>query len=299
MLHNRIITPAWYNTKQMAQVKNQHWPQKFINYIASIDKIWLLIWSTIFISFVLLDSFFQSFYPLRNVSYHLTIGSHIVALPIIQNGTFLGVTLLKYSGILLSYFYARKKFPKDYTLHIALLFTLLADTILTFDSISIFGVLVFCLAQYFHIARFAKVRPKFFISWTFFMLLLLIFGWFNQIPDMYVLAFIYATSLLQNLILTHRWWKESKSNPAASDREIVASTCAFAGFILFILCDLNVAVSYLSVTAVLPIALARYANFFAWLFYYPSQVLISNSSTSKIQKPKNSKKVENSKETML
>ena len=131
------------------------------------------------------------------------------------------------------------------------------------------------------------------------MLLLLIFGWFNQIPDMYVLAFIYATSLLQNLILTHRWWKESKSNPAASDREIVASTCAFAGFILFILCDLNVAVSYLSVTAVLPIALARYANFFAWLFYYPSQVLTSNSSTSKIQKPKNSKKVENSKETML
>ena len=265
----------------MAQVKNRHWSSKFIEYITNIDKVWLLIWGAIFISFVLLDSFFQAFYPHRNVFYQFTIHSHSIILPIIQNGTFLGVTLLKYSGILLSYFYARKKFPKDYILHIALLFTLLADTILTFDSISAFGVLAFCFAQYFHIARFAKVRPKFFISWTFFMLLLLIFGWFNQIPDMYVLAFIYATSLLQNLILTHRWWKESKSNPAASDREIVASTCAFAGFILFILCDLNVAVSYLSVTAVLPIALARYANFFAWLFYYPSQVLISNSSTSK------------------
>lgn len=283
----------------MAQVKNRHWSSKFIEYITNIDKVWLLIWGAIFISFVLLDSFFQAFYPHRNVFYQFTIHSHSIILPIIQNGTFLGVTLLKYSGILLSYFYARKKFPKDYILHIALLFTLLADTILTFDSISAFGVLAFCFAQYFHIARFAKVRPKFFISWTFFMLLLLIFGWFNQIPDMYILAFIYATSLLQNLILTHRWWKKTKSNPVASDREIVASTCAFAGFVLFILCDLNVAVSYLSVTAVLPITLARYANFFAWLFYYPSQVLISNSSTSKIQKPKNSKKVENSKETML
>ena len=278
----------------MSSKLRSYWLDKFIKYVATIDRIWLIIWGTIFTSFVLLDSFFQSNYADRDVFYQFTFGPHPITIPVVQNGTFIGVTILKYTGILLSYFYARKKFKEDYILHIALLFTLLADTILTFDSISVFGVFAFCFAQYFHIARFAKVRPKFFIGWTFFVLLLLIFGWFNQIPDIYILAFIYGSSLFQNLILTHRWWKQSKKSSGISqtlDREIIASTCAFSGFVLFILCDLNVAISYLSVTGTLPIELARHANFFAWLFYYPSQVLISNSS---MMVPKTSEKTEKS-----
>jgi hypothetical protein len=55
------------------------------------------------------------------------------------------------------------------------------------------------------------------------------------------------------------------------------------------MCDINVAMSYLSVTGVIPFFIARFANFFAWLFYYPSQVLISNSS---IITQKNRKKPE-------
>jgi hypothetical protein len=251
---------------------------KVLEYATKVDMIWLVIWGTIFASFVVLDSIFQTAYPGKDIYYSFAIGGHIHMIQIVSNGTFIGVTLLKYIGIILSFIYARKKFPKDYILQIALAFTLLADTILTFDQVSVFGVLAFCFAQYFHIARFAKVKPKFFVGWTLFVILFLMFGWFHNIPDMYVLALVYGSSLIGNIALTHRWWKRVQKSKDSTDREIVASTCAFFGFILFLMCDTNVAISYLSVTNVLPIFIARYANFFAWLFYYPSQVLISNSS---------------------
>ena len=276
----------------MRSKKDKFWITKLLEYAVKIDMIWLVIWGTIFVSFVVLDSIFQTAYPGEDVFYRFYLGNHDINIKVISNGTFVGVTLLKYIGIVLSYIYAHRKFPKDYILQIALLFTLLADTILTFDSISVFGVLAFCFAQYFHIARFAKIKPKYFVTWTLFILLLLTFGWYNKIPEMYVLAFIYAISLTANIILTHRWWKRTKDNPKSTDREIVASTCAMYGFILFALCDTNVAISYLSTTGTLPFQIARYANFFAWLFYYPSQVLISNSSIITRKYTKNKKKVE-------
>ena len=275
----------------MKAKKDKFWITKLLEYATKIDMIWLVIWGTIFVSFVVLDSIFQTAYPGENVFWSLTNGEQTVIIKVVENGTFIGVTLLKYIGIVLSFIYARKKFPRDHILQIALGFTLLADTILTFDHVSVFGVLAFCFAQYFHIARFAKVKPKAFITWTIFVLLLLIFGWYHQIPDMYVLAFIYASSLAGNIILTRRWWKRVKDDKNSTDREIVASTCAMYGFILFACCDTNVALSYLSVTGVLPIFIARYVNFFAWLFYYPSQVLISNSSVITGKTKKNKKKV--------
>ena len=275
----------------MKEKKEKFWVKKLLEYAVKIDMIWLVIWGTIFVSFVVLDSIFQTAYPGENVYWELSIGDKPIIIEVVGNGTFIGVTILKYIGIILSFIYAHKKFPKDYILQIALGFTLLADTILTFDQVSVFGVLAFCFAQYFHIARFAKIKPGAFLTWTVFIFLLLVFGWYNKIPDMYILAFIYAISLAANIILTRRWWRRVKNNKESTDREIVASTCAMYGFILFACCDTNVALSYLSVTGVLPLFLARYANFFAWLFYYPSQVLISNSSIITRKSKKIKKKI--------
>lgn len=272
----------------MRKKEEKFWPKKLLDYAVKIDLIWLVIWGTIFISFVVLDSIFQTAYPGENVFYELDLGVKHVVIKVVENGTFIGTTLLKYIGIILSFIYARKKFPKDYILQIALAFTLLADTILTFDQVSRFGVLAFCFAQYFHLARFAKIKPKYFVGYTLMMLLVLIFANLAKIEDMYALAFIYAFSLGGNLYLTHQWWTKVKAKRPKTfipkterekyDRELVASTCAFWGFFFFILCDMNVALSYLSVTGTITPEIARYANFFAWLFYYPSQVLISNSS---------------------
>ena len=273
----------------MKKNESKNCVKKLLDYAVKIDMIWLVIWGTIFSSFVVLDSIFQTAYPGRDIYYQFEINNSPHVIQIVGNGTFVGVTILKYIGIVLSFIYARKKFPKDYVLQIALAFTLLADTILTFDQVSVFGVLAFCFAQYFHIARFAKVKPKFFVDWTLFLVLLLIFGWFNGIPDMYILAIVYGSCLIGNISLTRRWWLRTRKSKDSTDRELVASTCAFSGFILFLLCDTNVAISYLSVTGVLPLFIARYANFFAWLFYYPSQVLISNSSII-TEKPRKIKK---------
>jgi hypothetical protein len=276
----------------MRNKTEKFWIKKLLNYAAKIDIIWLVIWGTIFASFVVLDSIFQTAYPGKDVFWEFSLGSRPVMIQVVGNGTFIGVTVLKYIGIVLSFLYARRKFPKDHILQIALAFTLLADTILTLDNVSVFGVLAFCVAQYFHIARFAKTKPQFFAGYSLTMVLFLMFGYFNHIPEMYILALVYASCLICNIILTYRWWQDiKKDHENRTDREVVASTCAFYGFVLFLMCDTNVALSYLSVTGVLPLFLARYVNFFAWLFYYPSQVLISNSSVITKKSIKSKKKV--------
>ena len=270
----------------MSKKIDRFWLKKLLDYAINIDMIWLVIWGTIFVSFVVLDSIFQTAYPGEDVFWGLQLGDHPVMIKVVGNGTFIGVTALKYIGIVLSFVYARRKFPNDHTLQIALMFTLLADTILTLDNVSVFGVLAFCFAQYFHIVRFTKTQPRVFAAYSLIVALLIMYGHYSHIPNMFILAGIYGFCLINNIILAFRWWNTvRKDHKNRTDKEIVASTCAFYGFILFILCDINVALSYLSVTGAIPIFIARYANFFAWLFYYPSQVLISNSSYQ-VKKPK-------------
>lgn len=261
------------------------WVQKFLKYLQSIDLTWLTIWGIIYVSFIILDILFQIKCFGRNVFWDFMIGDHIFHIQVVSNGTFIGVTILKFIGIVLNVFYVHKKFPKDHLLQIALLFTFLSDTILIFDNVSIAGILTFCFAQYFHIARFANIKPKAFFAWTLFLVLILMFGNEHGIPDIYVLGFIYASNLLGNLILSRRWWIFAKQNYFLGNdsndrkrREVVASTCAFFGFFLFVCCDLNVVLSFFSRNGFIPQFFYVPANFLAWFFYYPSQVLIANSS---------------------
>lgn len=241
--------------------------------------IWLTIWGVIFFSFVTLDITYQLIYGDQSVFQSIQVGYVIYRIPIIDHGTFIGVTILKILGICLTFIYALKKFKKDYLLQIALGFTFLADILLLLDNTSAIGVLVFCLAQYFHISRFAGAKPKYFIGYTAFLVVFLFYGHFMAIPPIIVLGFIYGISLIQNIRLTRKW---AKSTEKTSSKAIVASHCAFWGFILFAMCDTNVAISFFARVGVLPSLLFKPANFFAWLFYYPSQVLISNSSIKKL-----------------
>lgn len=234
--------------------------QKLFHYIKSIDRIWFIIWFVIYIGFLTID----------------------ITMP-----GFFGATVLKYSGIALCFVYASTKFKNDSLMLIALGFTLLADTVLVIDSTSIIGVFVFCLAQFFHTARFRKTYPRFLAIYLFLVLLVFFIGVYFQLKPMYVLAFIYANALITNIVLAGKWYFKDHS---------IVSGCAFFGFILFFCCDCCVATSYLSYTAVVPTAAYAIANYFAWFFYYPSQVLISNSSTLHQEKPQN---ISNSKETVL
>ena len=216
--------------------------KKFLAYLKRIDRTWIVIWVFIYFSFLGLGLFFPNFW---------------------------GVTVLKYSGIVLNLVYALQKFPKDHLLQIALFFTLLADTILVIDSTSIVGVFVFCIAQFFHMTRLSKIQPRNLILYLTIIAALFLFSLTQHIPPIFALCLVYAGSLLANIVFSRRWLKKSPSIPA---------NCSFIGFLLFLACDSCVAASYLSFINVIPYFCYAPANYLAWVFYYPSQVLIANSS---------------------
>ena len=69
------------------------------------------------------------------------------------------------------------------------------------------------------------------------------------------------------------------SNRKISDRD---------GFIAFLCCDICVALRFLALDGALPATIIPTVAFLVWVFYYPSQVLIANSST---QEPSERRKI--------
>lgn len=215
--------------------------------IPNIDRRWLIIWAIIYTCFLILDIF---------------------------RPNYMGATLIKYVGIFLCVVYAHQKFRRDHLLILALLFTLLSDTVLMWiPSAEIIGVFSFCFAQFFHTARFAQTTPKFLIIYFASIFTLFVFGVILGFPPIYCIAAVYAISLLMNVRLAYRWHKTSPGDPHA--------LYAAAGFFLFVACDICVGLSYLAENAALPLAITPVISYFVWVFYYPSQVLISNSSNIK------------------
>lgn len=219
--------------------------QNLIKILKKVDKFWLITWLFIFSSFTLLDMIRPNFW---------------------------GTTIIKYTGILINLLYACQKFRKDHLLQIALFFTLLADTILVLDQVSPVGVFTFAIAQFFHILRLAKTSPKFFSIVLASIFSVFCFASINKIPPIFILGFIYGLFLTTNLILSYKL-SQTKPKPIKT-----YATFAFYGFILFACCDACVAISYLSRIHFLPSFFYDPANYLAWIFYYPSQLLIANSS---------------------
>ncbi len=221
---------------------------KLISYFKRVDKIWKGIWLFIFCGFVSLDAFFPGFF---------------------------GVTMLKLMGIAFCFIYVLTKFPSDKWIIVAFLLTFIADLVLAFNNTSNIGVLFFVLAQFSHFARIkplkkASLAPVAFMLISYFALA------FAAGPfTIYLLGAIYAFFLISNLILSRHWHKtQPKSAQGLS---------AYYGFSLFLCCDLCVAGSYFAGIHILPLFLKRLFDFLAWGFYYPSQVLISNSSKKKLK----------------
>lgn len=221
--------------------------RQLFTYLKSLHPAWPITWLIIYLSFNILGLFWPS---------------SII------------VSAFKLSGIALCVFFATRHFPHDPLLTIALAFTLLSDIILQLQNTSIFGVFVFCFVQFFHIARLSQTSPKFFLAYYAAVIAIFFFGVTQEIPAMYSIAFVYGMSLLVNFLLARHWYRATHTT---------ASFCALLGFALFILCDICVGTSYLSVTGVIPAVFYGFANYFAWLFYYPSQILISNSSKTMLQ----------------
>lgn len=239
----------------------------FIRIFSSLT-FWITLWSLMFIYFFTIDLL------------NLLLGEHLIPHFLLDTAS-----LVKVCTIFTCFFYVSFFAPKDYLLRFALLFTFLADIVLLYNNISPIGITIFCLAQYFHIARYASLNPKIFILWSILNLLILSLTKITDIPSLYGAVFIYANTLILNLILAHYWIKRE----APEFRR--AALCNFLGFTLFICCDLTVVISYLARINLLPSFLFAPANFVCWLFYFPSQILLTNSSlmTTPYYEPFNTK----------
>ena len=214
--------------------------------IPEIDRPWISTWLIIYITFIMLDV--------------LTPG-------------FWGSALLKYAGIFLCVIYAYKKYHNDNKLIIALFLTLLADTILVWTSYYTIGVFIFCFAQYMHFLRQTKLNKKTIGIFTTIISLLTIYSAMRGYEIIYALGALYGGMLISNVVMASRRYH--------LDIKDYKARCGWYGFIAFLACDFCVATRYLMLQGAITPTILPLIAFMVWVFYYPSQVLIANSSTHK------------------
>ncbi len=207
-------------------------------------RFWLTAWISIYILIIL----FGLLYP---------------------DATF--AAIFKVASIFLCFVYTLFLVPQNFLLSLALLTTALSDILLAINNVSFPGLVCFFATQVIHLARLnspAQTKPIYFLccSTAVFVILNL---FLHFLPDIYPIAFCYAVILLLNIISSWHWFRHEPNNRCAR--------YALVGFGLFSCCDLCTVVSYFSLIGTLPAILYRIANFAAWFFYYPSQVLLSNS----------------------
>lgn len=184
------------------------------------------------------------------------------------------LTILKVGSIFLCFLFALIHNHKDKILVVAMAMTFAADAILAINNVAVSGVIVFIVAQTSHFVRLSQKLARNLICYTAIIIAMVVVAIIRRADLMYVVGGIYALLLLSNLFMSFRWFTLSKVWPAK---------CAFLGFLLFLACDLCVATSYLSLTDIFPSFLYGMANYLAWVFYLPAQILISNSPKHVIQ----------------
>lgn len=182
------------------------------------------------------------------------------------------LTFIKLGGILLCLLYACKTFPCDRLLQLALFVTFIADIILAVNNTAEVGVILFLVAQIIHAIRLeGKNYITQIISFTALAFVAIILNYILHIvPAMYLICGFYIVAICTNIYVSWRWWRQDSKN--------LPAFCAVLGFFLFLCCDACTGASYLSLNNMFPAFVYAPANFFAWFFYYPSQILVSNSA---------------------
>lgn len=189
------------------------------------------------------------------------------------------ITLIKLSGICLCLLYVVITFPRDYLLTLAMLATSISDIILALNNTSTAGVITFFAVQIFHLLRLNRSKVRAIIIYLCIAVALLFLNYFLQIfPMLYAVCAFYAATLFLNFYSAWKWFQNEPKNLHAAS--------AALGFALFICCDLCVGISYLALIEVLPAFCYGLANFFAWFFYYPSQIFVAGSSKCVIMEDK-------------
>lgn len=211
----------------------------------TVPKLWLAVWLWIFLAIFFL-------------------GLGVPASRIL--------TVIKIGGIFLCLWYTIQHFPHDHLLQAAFFATCIADVILAINNTAEIGIFVFLIAQIIHAVRLCG-RDYLLQIVSFAALACVILGanlFWDFIPMIYGLCGFYIVALVMNIYISSRWLHR--------DPHDVHARCSLTGFILFLCCDSCTGLSFLALNHILPPVIYGIANFLAWFFYYPAQVLISNSS---------------------
>ena len=211
-----------------------------------LKQIWQIVWGGFYVSILILNFFLQDTWPVKA----------IMCL-----------------GIAMNILYAYCNSPKDHLLQIALALTFFADIILALNNTSFLGVFVFTFAQFVHLVRMTNLNSQHLLAFLVILTILFFLSSLLRLEPMFVIGTTYAMLLCANFYVSYSWNKATHSTSARH---------AVIGFSLFVLCDICVATSYFTRIGTIPISIHPYADYLAWIFYYPSQILLANSS--KIQK---------------
>lgn len=209
-----------------------------------IDPAWLIIWAMLYLAILVLGV--------------LAPESDLI-------------TLIKLSGICLCLLYVVLTFPRDYLLILAMLTTSVSDVILALNNTSTAGVITFFAVQAIHLLRLNRSKIRIISIYLLITVALLLLNYLcHLLPMLYAVCAFYIVTLILNIYSAWTWFHTEPKNLHAAS--------ALLGFTLFLCCDLCVAISYLALVEALPAFCYGVANFFAWFFYFPSQILVSNSS---------------------
>ncbi len=217
---------------------------KDLRRLSRVDISWFMIWVFIYLGFLTLDIFYPDFWVASSI--------------------------LKYVGIFLCIVYANHKYNSDYMLQLALLFTFLADTILVWTPHVIPGVYVFSVAQFLHLMRLTKLPRRALSIFAAMISLFFAITVACGLTPIYAIATVYGIELICNLVMSIKNYR--------ANRKDYRARCAFYGFAAFICCDICVATRFLALNGAIPNNFTPIIALLVWVFYYPSQVLIANSS---------------------
>ncbi len=225
----------------------------------TITKLLVLIQICLYITFLYIDIFNTKFHYLSTKFKYLSI---IIC-------------------FLITLIHQKKNNPKDLILlRLGLFFTVIADLFLLVYNYPAIGVSIFCIVQIFYTIRYnftkeiKALKIRIIIVFAIFVIYIIlnIFIFQEKLEIIIPITLLYFILIFLNTI-------KSIINLKSKKLENYLIAC---GMILFILCDINVGLynitEYMSIG--LPKFLEDFSSIAMWLFYLPSQVLLSISYKS-------------------
>lgn len=197
------------------------------------------------------------------------------------------INIIKYIGIILCFILSLITNSKDHIidsrlLQIGMLFTTFADLALVILENYIIGVMLFTIVQLIYIARYTRDRFKIVFNKLLVVFIIILSSYFIISGLIIKTSFIlipiglfYAVCLMVSVakaIVISR--ENSYLNP---NKYMIA-----LGMVLFLLCDMSIGVAYILRNANMLNLSYLFSNLI-WIFYLPSQILLSISGFEEIK----------------